>query len=114
MRNHQKNQVKEIDWRKSGFCLFTCKTSRRHDGPDGGACAGMNLGKAPEKEPILGHCTDQLRHVKYDAQEAGRENGNICGDFEARDSLGHLLPCLHGVRCLALLSLIPTDRYLRI
>jgi len=96
------------------FHLFTCQVYRRHYGHDRGTCEGMDLSKAPEKEPILGHCTDQLRHVKYGAQEAGRENGNICGDLEARDSLGHLLPCLHGVRCLALLSLIPMDRCLRI
>ena len=94
--------------------IFTCEVYRRHNGRDRGACEGMDLGKAPEKEPILGHCTDQLRHVKYGAQEAGRENGNTCADLERRDSLGHLLLCLHGVRCLALLSLIPRDRYLRI
>ena len=96
------------------FHVFTCEVYRRHHGRDRGACAGMDLGKAPEKEPVLGHCTDQLRHVKHGAQEAGRENGNTCGDIEKRVRLGHLPPCLHGVRCLAVLSLIPMDRCLRI
>ena len=61
---------------------------------------GMDLGKAPEKEPVLSHCTGETRHEKYAKQKAGKENRNTCGDVEKRDRLGHLLSCLHGVRCL--------------
>lgn len=58
----------------------------------------------PGKEAVLSHCTGELRHEKYAKQKAGKENRNTCGDAEKRDELGYLLSCLHGVRCLALLS----------
>lgn len=100
-------QDKEVDQRWSGFCLFTCKVPRSHDGHDGGACAIMDPGKSPEKEPILCHCTDQPRHGEHDTQEAGRGNGDTCEDMKKQERPGHLLPSLHGARCPSLLSLNP-------
>ena len=50
--------IRETDQGRSALCLFTCKTSRRHDGHDGGFCATIDSAKSLEKEPILCHFTD--------------------------------------------------------
>ena len=44
--------------------------------------AGIDLSKSPEKEPIICHYADQLKHGEHGAQEAGREHGNTCEDVE--------------------------------
>ena len=59
------------------FFFFTCKISSRHDSHDTGACADMDPGKYPEKEPVLCHRVDQRRHSEHGTIESGRENGNM-------------------------------------
>lgn len=59
----------EIDWR-SVFHVFTCEFTEDHS-HDRGACRAGS-GQGPE-EPVLGHCTDQLRHVKHGAQESWKK-----------------------------------------
>ena len=100
-------QDKEVDQRRSGFWLFTCEVPRGHDGRDGGACAIMDPGKSPEKEPVLCHCTDQPRSGEHGTHEAGRGNGDMREDMKKQERPGHLFPGLHGARCLSLLSLNP-------
>jgi len=41
------------------------------------ACADMDPGKYPEKEPILCHFVDQKRHSEHGTMESGREDGNM-------------------------------------
>lgn len=68
--------------------MFTCKSPRNYSGYDGGACADMDPGKTPEKEPVLCHGVDHPRHGEHGTQEAGGENGNVCGDMESRTDQG--------------------------
>ena len=98
-------QDKEVDQRRSGFWLFTFEVPRGHDGHDGGACAIMDPGKSPEKEPVLCHCTDQPRRGEHRTQEARGGNGDTCEDVMKQERPGHLLPRLHGAKCISLLSL---------
>ena len=62
---------------------------------------GTDLGKSPEKEPVLCHRVDHLRHGGHGTVESGRESGSVCENVQRR---GCLLPGLHGVRCLYLVS----------
>ena len=48
----------------------------------------MDLGKIPEKEPVVCHFTDQLRHDKHGTQKAGREYGDIVWTQRGRTDLG--------------------------
>ena len=84
--------------------FLTCKASSKYDGQDGGACAGIDPSKSPEKELILCHCTDQSRHGEHGTQETGKENGNTYEDVQKQGRQQLLLPSLQGARCPSLLS----------
>ena len=99
--------MKETDQRKAWVLLFTCKNSRGHDGLDPVVCAGVDPGQSPEKEPVLCHFVDQLRHPAHGAVESGGEDGNRREAMEKEDGPGLLLPSLRGIRRLPLLPLNP-------
>ena len=61
---------------KKNFFL-TCKICSRHHGHDMDACADMDPGKYPEKEPVLCHRVDQRRHSEHGSMDSGREDGNM-------------------------------------
>ena len=48
----------------------------------------MDLGKAPEKEPVFCHCTDHRRGGEHGTKEAGRENGSMLGVQRSRGDQG--------------------------
>ena len=82
--------------------LLTCENSRGHGGHDGGLRAGMGPGKSSEKEPVLCHFLDHLRHGEQGALQSGRDGGNTGGDVEKEERPGLWLSSLHGVRGLSL------------
>ena len=71
------------------------------------ACADMDPGKYPEKEPVLCHFLDHLRHGEQGALQSGRDGGNTGGDVEKEERPGLWLSSLHGVRGLSLSCLNP-------
>ena len=68
---------------------------------------GTDLGKFPEKEPVLCHRVDHLRHGEHGTVESGRESGSIYEMVQKQERPGCLLPGLHGVRCLSIWFLNP-------
>ena len=67
----------------------------------------MGSGKSLEKEPILCHFLDQLKHGEQGALQSGRDGGNTGGDVEKQERPGLWLPSLPLARGLSLLSLNP-------
>ena len=65
---------------------------------------GTDLGKSPEKEPVLCHRIDHLRHGEHGTVEFGRESGSVCENVQR---WGCLLTGLHEVRCLSIWFLNP-------
>ena len=56
----------------------------------------MGPRKSPEKEPILCHFLDHLRHGEQGALQSGRDGGNMGGDVEKQERPGLWLPSLPG------------------
>ena len=46
----------------------------------------MGPGKSLEKEPILGHFLDHLRHGEQGALQSGRHGGNMGGNVEKQET----------------------------
>ena len=57
---------------------------------------GKCLGKSSEKEPVLCHFLDHLRHGEQGALQSGRDGGNTGGDVEKQERPGLWLPRLPG------------------
>ena len=84
--------------------MLTCENSRENGGHDGDLRAGMGSGKSLEKEPILCHFLDQLKHGEQGALQSGRDGGNMGGDVEKQERPGLWLPSLPGKGSSPLIS----------
>ena len=56
----------------------------------------MGLGKSSEKEPVLCHFLDHLRHGEQGALQSGRDGGDMGGYVEKQERPGLWLPSLPG------------------